>query len=93
MKEKKYDIVVIDINMPILDGFETIRKLKILYENIFIQTFIIGMSNDSDEETSEKSLKSGMDCFLEKPFTIKKFNEFISKFSKVYNLRVQHTSI
>ena len=86
MKEHAYNIVLIDINMPFLDGFETVRRLKILHKKIFLKTLIIGMSADIKDDTSEKSIENGMDCFLSKPLTMKKLNRFISEFSNVYDL-------
>lgn len=60
-----YDIILMDIQMPDMDGYETtqhIRKLK-KYE----RTPILALTADSDIETKHKALQAGMDELIPKP--------------------------
>ncbi|WP_010238972.1 PAS domain-containing hybrid sensor histidine kinase/response regulator [Clostridium arbusti] len=64
------DIILMDIQMPILNGFEatdTIRKAEKLTEN---HTPIIGMTAYAMAGDREKAIECGMDDYISKPFSI-----------------------
>jgi CheY-like chemotaxis protein len=83
----KYDIVLMDFQMPVMDGLEATRRYR-EYEMLKSQktgqshhTWIIGMSAGSDQETIAKGLKEdGLDDYLNKPFSSQQLNDFIQKF-------------
>ena len=56
------DVCLLDISMPIMNGFETAEKLKELYPAIKILAF----SFDNDEITIEKIIKNGAHGFISK---------------------------
>ncbi len=58
------DLIISDIIMPNVDGYELCLKIKQLYHEIFI----ILLTGNSDEEALQKSFHSGAVDFLEKPF-------------------------
>ncbi|MEO8173231.1 MAG: ATP-binding protein, partial [Sediminibacterium sp.] len=67
LSEKRYDVVLMDINMPEMDGFEateTIRKHKSAYQSIPI----IAVSASALESEKIKCMEMGMSGFLSKPF-------------------------
>ncbi|MBV5314226.1 MAG: response regulator [Prolixibacteraceae bacterium] len=64
----KYDLILMDLHMPDMDGFETvlhIKKMKQLNQNW--ETPIIAFSADAFSETKEIVLKAGFDDFVSKP--------------------------
>lgn len=63
---KEYDIVVIDIIMPGLDGIEFLRTLR--KEKILPKAVIIMLTNQSDDEGKAKDL--GVDGYIIKSSTI-----------------------
>lgn len=70
------DVILLDIMMPNLDGYETIKILK---ENQLLEeTRIILMSAKTAKEDIEKGLSLGADNYITKPFTIKKILETIN---------------
>ncbi len=65
---KKYDIILMDIVMPGKDGIEVARALRAKG----IQTPIIAVTSNIWAEDKIKSINSGMNDFLAKPFHAKK---------------------
>ena len=63
----KPDIVLMDIVMPVLDGFEATRKIKELAGNDFVPVIVLTSMTDEDELV--KCVSSGADDFLTKPFS------------------------
>jgi signal transduction histidine kinase/CheY-like chemotaxis protein len=64
-----YDIILMDVQMPDMDGIETTRRLR-LHERTQGEeaACIIGLSAHAITEYRERSLAAGMDGFLTKPF-------------------------
>ena len=70
----KYDIILMDCMMPVIDGYQATNKIrKIEEEHNLVRTPIIALTANSTEEDKKKCLDTGMDDFIAKP--IKK--EFI----------------
>jgi CheY-like chemotaxis protein len=66
--------------MPIMDGFETVKKLKKLMKNGEIRKGIcIAVTGFVDLNTKIKCFEFGMDFYLSKPVKIKDLQAFIDK--------------
>ena len=76
-KENLFDIILMDINMPILNGLEATNILKNQYK---IKTPIIALTANSLEGDKNKYLEEGFDDYLSKPFNINDFLELVKKF-------------
>ncbi|MGD1823546.1 MAG: response regulator [Pleomorphochaeta sp.] len=75
----KYDAILMDIRMPILDGIEATKRIRKFDK----KTPIIAFSANAYAEDEEKSLKAGMNNHLAKPIDTKKlFNILYSYFSE-----------
>jgi signal transduction histidine kinase/ActR/RegA family two-component response regulator len=79
-----YDLILMDIQMPIMDGIKSTLKIREIenYKNS-PRTTIIAVTAFAMEKDKEQCLKAGMDEFLAKPF---KPNELISMINKL-NIR------
>jgi two-component system sensor histidine kinase/response regulator len=69
----KFDIILMDIRMPVMDGIEAtlrIRKLEKLMKTKD-PVKIIALTANTFQEDIESCMENGMDAFLEKPFTSK----------------------
>jgi two-component system, OmpR family, aerobic respiration control sensor histidine kinase ArcB len=66
-EEGVFDLILMDIQMPKMDGIQATKILKSKYENV---PPIIGLSANAFEEYAEKQIKEGLDDYISKPFTI-----------------------
>ena len=67
VERRPYDLVLMDIQMPIMDGLTATRKIR---ENQSFATLpIIAMSANAMEKDRERSLSHGMDDHITKPFS------------------------
>ena len=64
--EEQYDVVLMDCQMPIMDGPEATRCIRKLGTR---QPVIIGISGHAIKTCKEQCLAAGMDDFLTKPYT------------------------
>ena len=72
------DLVLMDINMPKIDGFESTAKIKEINKNIPI----IAQTALSIDNAEEKSKEVGCDDFITKPIKLKSFLKLIDKYLK-----------
>lgn len=62
-KKKKYDYVFMDVNMPVMNGYEAADLISKLEKNIYL----IAVTGNDEETEKAKCLKHGFDAFLSKP--------------------------
>lgn len=74
-KTHKFSLILLDIRMPLMDGYETARQLRQIpdYENIPI----IALSADVTKETKIKIKRFNINDFLEKPLNISNLVTFL----------------
>ena len=63
IREYNPDLILMDVHMPVLDGIETIQKVR--KENSIVAIIAISASQMYDEKN--KSIKAGANIFLSKP--------------------------
>ncbi len=72
----RYDVVLMDLQMPVMDGLEATRRIRGREkekEKMTRHQIVIGVSANSDHETMEEAFKAGIDDFLPKPFSMEAF--------------------
>ena len=74
-----YDLVLMDIQMPNMDGFETTRAIRSHPNEKMAKIPIIAMTAHAMREDREKCLAAGMNGYLSKPIETKVFMEVIDK--------------
>ncbi|MEM6800618.1 MAG: response regulator, partial [Bacteroidota bacterium] len=67
-KEEKFDLVLMDIQMPNMDGYEASRNIRKDAENPNKETPIIALTANVMESVISKSAEAGMDALQSKPF-------------------------
>ena len=75
-EEGYFDVILMDIRMPVMDGLEATRQIRKLTKRKDGQTIpIIAMTANAFEEDVKKSLEAGMNGHLSKPIDIKQMYE------------------
>jgi len=92
VKKKKYDLVLMDINMPVMDGYSATIKIR---ENGFRVLPIVALSALTSTDEINKMFDVGMNGYLAKPFYKERlytvFNLFIKKQEIVQTLQPKET--
>ena len=65
-----YDLVLMDVQMPIMDGYTATRKIRALDDPARATLPIIAMTANAFDEDRRNALESGMNGFLSKPIVI-----------------------
>ena len=62
-RKNDYDIILMDLQMPVMDGLEATRQIR-----EFSQVPIIALTANSNKQEQDKCLRTGMNDYLSKPF-------------------------
>lgn len=76
LKEHDVDLLVLDVYMPHMDGFETLRQIR--NNQITVDAIMVTAAND--RESLEKALHLGIVDYLVKPFTFQRFQISLEKY-------------
>jgi TMAO reductase system sensor TorS len=74
-----YDLVLMDYQMPVMDGVEATRRIRVLDRENGKHTKIIALTARVMEGDREQCLEKGMDDFLSKPYTIESMREMLNR--------------
>lgn len=75
LSEHNYDLIVTDIMMPVMDGYELCKAVKNDINRSHIPVVFLTAKNDLDSKLL--ALKCGGEAYIEKPFSIKYFRQQI----------------
>jgi CheY-like chemotaxis protein len=79
---RNYDLVLMDIHMPEMDGLEAARYIRQLKDPYFQQLHIIALTASMLTNQMDLIDEAGMNDYILKPFDPKNLYDKISKFSK-----------
>jgi signal transduction histidine kinase/DNA-binding response OmpR family regulator/HPt (histidine-containing phosphotransfer) domain-containing protein len=73
-----FDLILMDCQMPLMDGFEATRRIRSKEASIGRQPLpIIALTANALQGDRERCLKAGMNDFISKPFTMKKLRQVL----------------
>lgn len=75
--EGTIDVIVTDISMPEMDGYELAAEIRGLERKDAEKVYIIALSAYNYEESREQIEQCGMNAFLNKPFDLTQFREIV----------------
>lgn len=76
MRERIYDIVLLDLDMPGADGFATLEVIH----NVRPDQYVVMVTANSTIEAVKKSIAMGANGFVAKPFTVGKIKDAVDKY-------------
>jgi CheY-like chemotaxis protein len=82
-KKGDYDVILMDCQMPFVDGFEATREIRLLesqqVDPVPRRTYIIALTANALADERENCLAAGMDDYLSKPFRTEGLKEALQR--------------
>ncbi|MBC7913897.1 MAG: response regulator [Pyrinomonadaceae bacterium] len=88
MTQQPFDVILMDIQMPEMDGLEATRTIRQM-NDLPIQPYIIAMTANAMPEDREMCLKTGMNDYIAKPLKLDELLKVLQKAS--LSVRLNHT--
>lgn len=79
-EENYYDVILMDVQMPIMNGYEATRTIRTLPRNDVKTLPIIAMTANALEEDKEAAIKNGMNAHIAKPLDMDIFISVLRQF-------------
>lgn len=81
-KPGQYDLILMDIQMPIMDGYEATRQIRKLENPETANIPIVAITANAFEEDRQKALEAGMNEHVSKPIDLERLLEVVKKVLK-----------
>jgi two-component system, sensor histidine kinase and response regulator len=85
--QQPYDLILMDVQMPEIDGLEATRIIR---QRMEIQPIIIAMTANAMKEDKDECLKAGMNDFLSKPVKLEELVNMLAKWSDSVKQNLTH---
>lgn len=80
IKENKPDVLLLDLNMPVLDGFATLQKIR--EDPKLADLTVLAVTANAMRGDEEKALSAGFDGYLSKPINSSLLYQELERVSK-----------
>lgn len=81
LKTKSYDIILMDCQMPELDGYETTREIRNQEQTTKKHITVIAMTANALEGDRQKCEAAGMDDYISKPLDLEQLEQILEKWN------------
>ena len=81
-KPGQYDLVLMDIQMPIMNGYEAVKHIRALKNPEISDIPIIAMTANAFDEDRRAAFEAGMDGHIAKPIDVSRLLELLKKILK-----------
>jgi PAS domain S-box-containing protein len=78
-REREFDLIILDIQMPEMDGYDVAREIRNLEADTGAHSLIIALTANAMKGDRERYLAAGMDGYISKPFTFETLFKTISQ--------------
>ncbi len=84
VQTKEYDLIFMDLHMPVMDGMESTQKIRAFEKNsgTLHRAFIVALTGSELNENKDLCLEAGMNDFIEKPIRVESLRKYISKLTE-----------
>ena len=79
----EYDIVLMDLQMPVMDGLEACRAIRDREKATGKRVHIVALTAFATASDRQRAVLAGMDAYIPKPLTFAKLQEFIAQWKAV----------
>ena len=84
LEEKDFTLILMDCNMPVMNGFESARKIKELVSNKIIEDIpILALTANTTIKDFDQCIQSGMNDYLVKPVSKTQMKEKLQTILKI----------
>ncbi len=74
-----YQLVLMDVQMPVMNGYEAVREIRQLEKRSLATIPVIAMTANAFEEDKQEALRNGMDGHIAKPINIELLFDTLNK--------------
>lgn len=80
-QQKTYDLIFMDVQMPVLDGVESTKLIREFEQTSgsLHRALIVALTGSEIDEHKDSCFEIGMDDFIEKPIRIEMLHKYISR--------------
>jgi CheY-like chemotaxis protein len=86
VNKKQYDLLLLDCQMPEMDGFAATTEILRRFPEAASRPYIIAVTAHGNEGDKQKSKSVGMDGFITKPFSIQLLKETLQNVCLIKNI-------
>jgi CheY-like chemotaxis protein len=79
LEKEDFDLILMDLNMPVLDGVECTKMIRVLADPVKSKLPIIAISGNINNYTMDEFRKIGFDEFIQKPLDFDKLLATVKK--------------
>ena len=80
--QREYDVVLMDVQMPVMDGFQATSAIRALPDPAKAHLPIIAMTAHALKEDAARCIAAGMDAYVSKPIQVDEFIELVELFGE-----------
>ena len=89
VSEEGFDIILMDVEMPVMNGYEATAMIREIEKETKTHIYIIGFSANMMNEDREKCFYAGMDDFISKPVH---GNDLVNAIEKIYHKKLNEST-